>query len=91
VDQVTVMTVNPGFAGQPLLEWCLPKLTEVRAWADTHRPGLEVAVDGNVSWMNLPRMRAAGANHFVLGTSSLFERGGDRTEALRRIRALLAA
>jgi ribulose-phosphate 3-epimerase len=90
VDQVTVMTVNPGFAGQPLLDWCLPKLTEVRAWADVHRPQLDVAVDGNVSWANLPRMRAAGANHFVLGTSSLFQRDLGRSEALRRIRALLA-
>jgi len=91
VDAVTVMTVNPGFAGQELLDWCLPKISEVRAWADRHRPDLDVAVDGNVSWANLPRMRAAGANLFVLGKSSLFEEGADRTGALRRIRTLLKA
>lgn len=90
VDQVTVMTVNPGFAGQKLLEWCLPKIEEVRARADRCRPELDVSVDGNVSWENIPRMRAAGANIFVLGTSSLFQKGTSRAESLRRVRALLA-
>jgi ribulose-phosphate 3-epimerase len=89
VDAVTVMTVNPGFAGQELLDWCLPKISEVRAWADCRRPELDVAVDGNVSWANLPRMRAAGANLFVLGKSSLFQDGVGRIEALGRIRSLL--
>jgi ribulose-phosphate 3-epimerase len=89
VDQVTVMTVNPGFAGQKLLDWCLPKIEEVRALADRCRPDLDVTVDGNVSWDNLPRMRAAGANIFVLGTSSLFQKGLDRADSLRRLRALL--
>lgn len=89
VDQVTVMTVNPGYAGQALLEWCLPKITEVRAWADAHHPELDVSVDGNVSWENIPRMRAAGANIFVLGTSSVFQKGLARPEALARVKKLL--
>jgi ribulose-phosphate 3-epimerase len=90
VDQVTVMTVNPGFAGQKLLEWCMPKISDVRAWADANRPELDVSVDGNVSWENLPRMKAAGANIFVLGTSSVFARDVERDAALRRVRAVLA-
>lgn len=88
VDQVTVMTVNPGFAGQALLEWCLPKVAEVRAWAEAHRPELVVAVDGNVSWANIPRMVAAGADALVLGTSSLFQKGLGREDAWRRLREL---
>lgn len=89
VDQVTVMTVNPGFSGQKLLDWCLPKIEEVRSLADRCRPDLDVTVDGNVSWDNIPRMRTAGANIFVLGTSSLFQKGVDRADSLRRLRALL--
>lgn len=89
VDQVTVMTVNPGFAGQKLLDWCLPKIEEVRGLADRCRPELDVTADGNVSWDNIPRMREAGANIFVLGTSSLFQKGVTRADSLRRVRALL--
>jgi ribulose-phosphate 3-epimerase len=90
VDQVTVLTVNPGFAGQKLLDWCLPKISEVRLWAERHSAGLDISVDGNVSWENIPRMQAAGANCFVLGTSSIFQRDVDRDEALRRVRRMLA-
>jgi pentose-5-phosphate-3-epimerase len=71
-----------------LLEWCLPKLTALRAWAQAHHPSLDVEVDGNVSWENIPRMLAAGANVLVLGTSSLFQKNVPRDEALRRVRAL---
>jgi len=89
VDQVTVMTVNPGFAGQKLIDWCLPKISEVRAWAKINRPDLDVEVDGNVSWTNIPRMVAAGANVLVLGTSSLFGADMAREAAFARLEAMV--
>lgn len=81
-----VMTVNPGYAGQKLIPGALAK---IRALADTvAERGLdvEIEVDGNVSWENIPRMVAAGAQVLVAGTSSLFEKGYDLRANLRRIR-----
>jgi ribulose-phosphate 3-epimerase len=89
VGQVTVMTVTPGFAGQRLLPWCLPKIAETRAWADAHNPALDIAADGNVSWENIPAILAAGANVLVLGTSSLFSKTLSRTEAFARLASIL--
>jgi ribulose-phosphate 3-epimerase len=87
VSFACVMTVNPGYAGQKLVPHALAK---VRALADlVSEMGLaiEIEVDGNVSWENIPRMLAAGAQVLVAGTSSLFEKGYDLRANLRRIRA----
>lgn len=72
IDGVLVMTVNPGFAGQKMVEGSLEKIMQVRRFLDEHgRPDIEIEVDGNVSFENAGKMRAAGANIFVAGTSSL--------------------
>ncbi|MBQ8345341.1 MAG: ribulose-phosphate 3-epimerase [Clostridia bacterium] len=73
IDGVLVMTVNPGFAGQKMVPASLRKIQRVRSYLDAN--GLteaEIEVDGNVSVENAIRMRAAGANIFVAGTSAVF-------------------
>ena len=88
VEYVCVMTVRPGFAGQKLIPECLDKIGEVRAMADRIRPELDVQVDGNVSWANIPEMVRRGANVLVAGTSSVFSREADLTANLERFRAM---
>lgn len=73
LDGVLVMTVNPGYAGQKLVESTLPKITRLRAFLDSHGyENVEIEVDGNVSFDNAVRMRQAGADMFVAGSSSVF-------------------
>ena len=69
VDQVLVMTVNPGFGGQKFIEATLPKLETLRNWIDGR--GLDVAleVDGGVAVETIGRAAAAGADVFVAGTA----------------------
>ncbi len=89
VDQVMIMTVNPGYAGQKLLPFCLPKLTTVRRLLDeAGNAAARVEVDGNVSWANIPAMIAAGADVLVAGTSSLFVNGLVDPAAISRLREL---
>jgi ribulose-phosphate 3-epimerase len=88
VDQVLVMTVNPGYAGQKLLSHCIAKIRELKQWLDREGVATEIEVDGNVSWENIPKMTEAGASILVLGTSSLFEKHRPREECLRALRAL---
>lgn len=91
VEQVTVMTVNPGYAGQKLIPFCLEKIGEFERHRQQHQLRYEIEVDGNVSWDNIPAMAAAGADLLVAGTSSLFcPRGTPRRATLERMRNLLA-
>jgi len=73
VDGVLVMTVNPGFAGQKLVPQTLNKIARLRRMLeDMGRPEVLIEADGNVSFENTVKMRAAGTDIFVCGTSSLF-------------------
>ncbi len=74
IDGVLVMTVNPGFAGQPLIPNAFDKIKAVRELLDNSGyPEIEIEVDGNVSFENARKMSDAGANIFVAGTSSIFK------------------
>jgi ribulose-phosphate 3-epimerase len=83
-----VMTVNPGYSGQKLVPGTLEKIGALDRLARDRGWDLEIEVDGNVSWQNIPRMVQAGARVLVAGTSSVFERGYDLRATLRRIREI---
>lgn len=90
VDGVLMMTVNPGFAGQKLVPQTLDKISRLRRMLDeTGRTDMLIEVDGNVSFVNAPKMRQAGADIFVCGTSSIFGKEGTIAENIERFRASL--
>ncbi len=90
IDGVLVMTVNPGFAGQKLVQSTLKKIKNLRDYLDAEGYGhLEIEVDGNVSFENAKPMHDAGANIFVCGTSSVYAPGASTAENIRRFRELL--
>jgi ribulose-phosphate 3-epimerase len=76
VEAVLVMTVNPGYAGQKLVPQTLEKIKRLRTMLDDRGfDQVEIEVDGNVNLENALKMRTAGANIFVAGTSFLFRPG----------------
>jgi ribulose-phosphate 3-epimerase len=91
LDFVLVMTVNPGFAGQTLVPAALDKITRVKDFLSQRgHEQIEIEVDGNVSFENARRMRAAGADIFVAGTSSIFQSGGEIGALTRQLRSSIA-
>ncbi len=87
LELVLVMTVNPGFAGQKLVPSTLRKIAGLKErLTASGRPDIEIEVDGNVSWDNALKMRQAGADIFVAGTSSIFTPGTDIEEATKRFK-----
>lgn len=87
LDGVLVMTVNPGFAGQKLVPQTLKKITRLRKLLDeANRRDVVIEVDGNVSFENAVKMRRAGADIFVGGTSSVFHKDASIAENIRRFR-----
>ena len=70
LDMVLVMTVNPGFGGQSLIEPVLDKVKRVRKIAnDRGRKDFDIEVDGGVTLENLDKVLEAGANVIVAGTA----------------------
>jgi ribulose-phosphate 3-epimerase len=69
LDQVLVMTVNPGFGHQHFLPSTLPKLRRVAKMIDQINPDCELEVDGGIDQFTAPMAVAAGANVLVAGTS----------------------
>ena len=69
LDQVLVMTVNPGFGGQKFIESMVDKIATLRGWIDER--GLDVAleVDGGIAVETIGRAAKAGADVFVAGTA----------------------
>lgn len=88
VDQVLVMTVEPGFGGQPFMADMMPKLARVRAAAEAQlarRPDFSVQVDGGITAETAPTAVAHGANCLVAG-SAVYGRGNP-AEAIAGLRA----
>ena len=69
LDQVLVMTVNPGFGHQHFLQSTLPKLGRVAQMIERIKPECELEVDGGIDETTAPMAVAAGANVLVAGTS----------------------
>ena len=65
LDFVLVMTVNPGFGGQKLIEAVIPKIHAICQ----KYPELPVCVDGGVSSETIGRLKEAGARQFVAGSA----------------------
>ncbi len=89
IDGVLVMTVYPGFAGRPIVEGSLEKLAKVRKLLDDNKPGLLMEVDGHVSWDLCKKMRENGADMFVAGSSSLYQKGLKLEESVERMNKLV--
>jgi ribulose-phosphate 3-epimerase len=73
VDQVLIMSVNPGFGGQSFITEALTKLKLARARIDAvrSRTGREIRleVDGGVKVDNIAAIAKAGADTFVAGSA----------------------
>ncbi len=87
VDLVVLMTVNPGYKGQPLVPQVLKKVKKLRKIIDDYNYQTKISVDGNVSFENIPEMVASGADLLVLGTSGLFRKDYTIPECMNMIHA----
>lgn len=66
LDMILIMTVEPGFGGQPFMRDMLPKIRQAR---EISGADMWIEVDGGISAENILECRDAGANVFVAGSS----------------------
>jgi ribulose-phosphate 3-epimerase len=86
VDLVLVMTVNPGYAGQPFIEEMIAKISRVRKMLDERGLKAELEVDGGISPKTARRVVDAGARVLVAG-AAIFRKDKSISEAMKELRA----
>jgi ribulose-phosphate 3-epimerase len=69
IDQVLVMTVNPGFGGQKFIASMLSKIETLRGWICERELDVRLEVDGGIGMETIGGAARAGADVFVAGTA----------------------
>lgn len=85
-DQLLVMTVEPGFGGQSLIEETLTKVSKARRKIDAEKLDVWLQVDGGIDESNIERVASLGADTFVAG-SAVFK-AQDRAKQIENLRTL---
>lgn len=90
LDFVLIMTVNPGFSGQKIVPTSFDKIRRMRKTLDYKGyKNIVIEVDGNCSFGNVPKMYKAGAEMFVVGTSSVFKTNVPIADGVEKLKKLL--
>lgn len=72
LDKITVMTVDPGYAGQPFITEMVKKIEELRDLKARHGHSYLIEIDGSCNQRTYRTLLAAGAEVLIVGTSGLF-------------------
>jgi ribulose-phosphate 3-epimerase len=87
LDVVLMMTVRPGFGGQPFMHEVVPKVARARGMVERASSEADIEVDGGVNLETVEEAVSAGGNILVAG-SAIFD-GVDPAAAARRMREKL--
>jgi ribulose-phosphate 3-epimerase len=87
IDLLLIMTVNPGFGGQPFITETLPKIQQARAWRTAKRLDYRIEADGGINFQTAAECAHAGADTFVSGTGLFHQR--NLKAALKKMQQLV--
>src|SRR5258708_20608443 len=87
IDQLLIMTVNPGFGGQPFISEMLPKIQQAQAWRREKQLNYRIEVGGGVNFQTALECARARADTFVRGAALIATRQPNR--ARQKIRAFV--
>lgn len=89
IDMLLIMTVEPGFGGQPIIESTFEKITAARSQIESAGLATLLQVDGGVTEHNIAQLASLGADVFVAG-SAVFS-AADRNAQIIKLRQLAAS
>lgn len=91
IDFIVLMMIQPGFAGQPLIPGMIDKIEECQSMLiRENKVDILIEVDGHVGFDNMKTMQSKGANIFVVGTSSVFNKSDGVLENIKRVDKILS-
>src|SRR6185369_4378433 len=74
IDELLIMTVNPGFGGQEFIHETLPKIEQANTWRRERDLKYRIGVDGGVDFKTVAECAHAGADTFISGTTLFHQR-----------------
>lgn len=81
LDKITIMSVDPGFAGQPFIREMLGKIRQAKELKEKNGYKYLIEVDGSCNEKTFRELHEAGAEVFIVGTSGLFSKDEDLAKA----------
>lgn len=81
VNKITVMTVDPGFAGQSFIPEMLDKIKQLKEYREENNLNYEIEIDGSCNPKTYKQLIKAGADVFIVGTSGLFNNAPELGDA----------
>ncbi|MFZ7108409.1 D-allulose 6-phosphate 3-epimerase [Avibacterium avium] len=91
VDKVTVLTVDPGFAGQSFIPEMLEKIAELKQYRQQHQLNYLIEIDGSCNPKTFDTLIKAGADVLIVGSSGLFNNDPDISKAWQIMQDSLSA
>ena len=86
IDLVLIMSVEPGFGGQKFMPEVLEKTKAVRDLIDKKKLNVDVEIDGGINFENCSKVKKAGANILVSGSTIFKENKGDLKKNIEILR-----
>jgi len=86
LDQILIMSVNPGFGGQSFIDSSVEKVRRLKRMLDERGLETPIEIDGGIGPDNAAGVVAAGATLLVAG-SSVYKAPGGAAEGVRQLRA----
>lgn len=90
LDKVTVMSVDPGFAGQKFIPETLDKIRKLIEMRKEHGFHYLTEIDGSCNAKTFKQVAASGVEVFIVGTSGLFNLDNDVAEAWQKMESIFA-
>jgi len=86
IDLVLIMSVEPGFAGQKFMPEVLEKTKAIRSLINKKKLKVDVEIDGGINFENCSKVKDAGANILVSGSTVFKENKGDLKKNIEILR-----
>jgi ribulose-phosphate 3-epimerase len=86
IDLVLIMSVEPGFGGQKFMPEILEKTKAIRKLINENNLNIDVEIDGGINFENCSKVKNAGANILVSGSTIFKENKGDLKKNIEILR-----
>ena len=86
IDLVLIMSVEPGFGGQKFMPEVLEKTKAIRSLINKKKLNVDVEIDGGINFENCSKVKDAGANILVSGSTVFKENKGDLKKNIEILR-----
>ncbi len=89
IDVIVLMMIKPGFAGRKIEKGMIEKIANTKKWIRGLGYEIKIEVDGSVSFSLASEMSRMGANIFVAGSSSIFNKKTNIEDGTALLRAII--